>query len=191
MVQFSTKTSLPPIPIYVCYLSMVWSEKWVGHTWTPACFPEFCCPGSWCPGYGSLTLSYTFVEIFTKMLFLKKLNFSNMSISVVSNQTECTLSWIIDMYPSKALSSFCFMTNLSSSLNFSLFMRFVLQIKTNKDKSTETVSPLLFTPPYRGQCNAENQKMSAKGSNFTEDDRALPPSLFVYNLKQVANLIAC
>ena len=142
MVQFSTKTSLPPIPIYVCYLSMVWSEKWVGHTWTPACFPEFCCPGSWCPGYGSLTLSYTFVEIFTKMLFLKKLNFSNMSISVVSNQTECTLSWIIDMYPSKALSSSCFYDQPFLAIEF----QFVHEVCITNQNKQRQIYRNSFTP---------------------------------------------
>ena len=56
-------------------------------------------------------------------------------------------------------------------------MKFALKIKTKKDKSTEIVPSLLLTPPnicaWR-MCNAESQKRSAKGSDFKEEDRALP-----------------
>ena len=56
-------------------------------------------------------------------------------------------------------------------------MKFALKSKTKKDKSTEIVPSLLLTPPNicaLRMCNAESQKRSAKGSDFKEEDRALP-----------------
>ena len=53
-------------------------------------------------------------------------------------------------------------------------MKLVIQSKRNRDISTEIVPPLLLEPTYGFISEAENQKRSAKGSNFKEDDRALP-----------------
>ena len=54
---------------------------------------------------------------------------------------------------------------------------------TNKDKFTEIFPRLFFKPPYicaRAMPRAE--KKSAKGSNFKEDDSALP--LYGHELKK-------
>ena len=58
-------------------------------------------------------------------------------------------------------------------------MNFVLQSKTNKDKSTEIAHPfsshhLTLALVKCALCNTENQKRSAKGTNIKEDDRLCP-----------------
>ena len=60
---------------------------------------------------------------------------------------------------------------------FKIVVEVCIKRKTNKDKSTEIISPLLPKPSYVyvRTCNAECQKRSAKGSNFKEDDSDLPP----------------
>ena len=77
------------------------------------------------------------------------------------------------------------------SMNYCYFF-FLMEIKiihevckTNKDKSTEKISPpLLLKPPYiyMRKCNAESQKRSTKGSNFKEDDSVLCPSRSYYSM---------
>ena len=81
-------------------------------------------------------------------------------------------SWVIFILKKKILS-------LKKSLNLSLFMKFLLKKKTNKDKSTEIVLPLFHKPTYSIYArNDKNQKRSAKGSNFKEDTRTLKPLLY-------------
>ena len=58
--------------------------------------------------------------------------------------------------------------------------QFVHEVCITNKSQTKTNLQKQFHPFYshhliEAKCNAENQKMSAKGSNFTEDDRALPP----------------
>ena len=53
-------------------------------------------------------------------------------------------------------------------------MKFVLESKTNKDKSTELFPYLILKPTHIHTCNAESQNRSAKGYNLKEDDRVLP-----------------
>ena len=64
-------------------------------------------------------------------------------------------------------------------------MKFLLLSKTNEDKSTEIFPPLLLKPTYiqysMCTCNAESQKISAKGSNCKEDDMALPLWMLLLN----------
>ena len=62
-------------------------------------------------------------------------------------------------------------------------MKYLLQSKKDKDKSTEIFPPLLLKPIYKYMrtCNAEGPKRSAKGSNFKEDDRAEPLSVLFLN----------
>ena len=79
----------------------------------------------------------------------------------------------------KNLDSPCFIFCLLwfKSLNFGLFMKFVFLRKTNKFKSLYIVPPLLLEPTYvqYAHVKCREQKRSAKGSNFKEDDRVLPP----------------
>ena len=48
-----------------------------------------------------------------------------------------------------------------------------IKSKTNKDQSAEIYPSLLLKQPYKC-ANTESKKRSAEGSNFKEDDRALP-----------------
>ena len=56
-------------------------------------------------------------------------------------------------------------------------MKFELQSKTNKDKSSESIEifpPLLLKPPYIcARAMPRAQKRSAKGSSVKEDESAL------------------
>ena len=53
-------------------------------------------------------------------------------------------------------------------------MKFVKQTKTNLQKYVHPSSLNQLIDSYMRMCNAESQNWSAKGSNFKEDDRALP-----------------
>ena len=54
------------------------------------------------------------------------------------------------------------------SVNLNLFIKFVLESKTNKEKTAEICPPLLLRPTVI--CARAIQR-AAKGSNFKEDDR--------------------
>ena len=59
-------------------------------------------------------------------------------------------------------------------IEFKLFMKFVLQRKTNKDKSTEIFKLLILICARAMKSAKKVSESTPKGSNFKEDDRVLP-----------------
>ena len=56
-------------------------------------------------------------------------------------------------------------------------MKFVYYKKNNQRqiyRNSVTLSPYTTLYPHMRMCNADNKKMSLKGFNVKEDDRALP-----------------
>ena len=68
-------------------------------------------------------------------------------------------------------------------------MNFVLESKTNKDKSKDIFPPLLLQPPCICAC-AMPRARSAKGSNFKEDERAFAPlGVMMYSMTAILSAL--
>ena len=81
----------------------------------------------------------------------------------------------------KTFNTLLFVFNLFKSLNFSLFLKFVIYSKTNKDKSTKIVPPFLLTPLYLCACAMQRAKKRSENASIFKKTTGLFPSRSYYS----------